>query len=458
MSRIGAPSARSSRTRCGPVPSRTRPPRPISSTIGPMRRHGVDRSRPSRSRSASFGRLDMERVRGAAPVAGGAARSDPRRTPRIRPSTSPGSTRPKYSPWGNATRLPANRSPPTCVLSQVMSQTHGGGRFREGSPTLRAAGSRRPCVQTDEEWLALPGRRRHRGRADPGGARPRSGRLREARARRRSVSTAKHMTDHRRTRRRSRLADQQDARAGSAFERPEVPPEPGRQSGVEEPVAPPWAGMLDQQPMADRRCRAGEGFLDGQAPQRAPIPDRGHGCSGAAADREQPFADQPAHQDRAAGRVGEIGRQLADRELGELVQVRDPTHRRFHPRRHLEPPVPEEHDEAIGPRSRSRRRRPGAARPRWRRPPRSAPRAPRSSHVPAAPGSRGIARGARRPPSGRRPRRAPRRAPRAAPEGRRRTPRRRRSIRRPRARRSPRSPARRRRSAPRARASRGRRR
>ena len=148
------------------------------------------------------------------------------------------------------------------------------------------------------------------------------------------------------------LRIEQDARAGSAFERPEVPPDPGRQPGVEEPVAPPWAGMLDQQPMADRRGRAGEGFLDGQAPERATVPDRGHGAQGPPRIVSNP--SRTRRRTRTARLAGsrKIGRQLADRELGELVQVRDPTHRRLDPRRHLEPPVPEEHDEAIGPRRR----------------------------------------------------------------------------------------------------------
>ena len=67
---------------------------------------------------------------------------------RIRSATSSGSTRPKYSPCGNATRLPANRSPPTCVLSQTASRPAAAAASASGRPRSAQQGSRRPWVQT----------------------------------------------------------------------------------------------------------------------------------------------------------------------------------------------------------------------------------------------------------------------------------------------------------------------
>ena len=66
-------------------------------------------------------------------------------------------------------------------------------------------------------------------------------------------------------------ADQQDACTGPPLEASELASKPVRQPGVEEPVASPGPGVLDQQPMPDRRRGACERLIRRKAPQGATV-------------------------------------------------------------------------------------------------------------------------------------------------------------------------------------------
>ena len=191
---------------------------------------------------------------------------------------SSGSTRPKYRPCGNATTLPAKRSPPTCVLSHVASGNAAASAPRRGARARRSRGpDGRGC------------RRRRAGRSSPAGNAPRS----RGSRRRRVVDPVEDRGSA------PRVARVDTARRGSGRRgTPELDPAcgsagPGHRScdsrarrsrprpsgsrASSEPVAAPRPRMLDQQPVADRGRRARERLPGRQAPQRAAIVDRGHG-------------------------------------------------------------------------------------------------------------------------------------------------------------------------------------
>ena len=299
-----------------------------------------------------LGRLDVERV--ARPTAVAVESSDPALAVATRD-------------LGSLVRLDAPVVQPMGERHQVAGEPvaadvgalpgevreRGGEPLHEGAPPLRATGISPSVGADDEEGMGVRGERgaiariqleRVLDRVDGGEAEPGVARVgREA-----QDGAVVVLGDA------VRLADQQDARSGPAFEDPELASEPVRQSSVEEPVASPRARVFDQEPMPDRRRGAREGLVGREAPQGAAIAERGRGharSSASVADREQAFADQSTHQHRTAGRVGEGGRQITDVEFVLLVEVRDVAHRPFHPRRHLETPIAEEDHEAIGSRS-----------------------------------------------------------------------------------------------------------
>ena len=174
--------------------------------------------------------------------------------------------------------LPAKRSPPTCVLSQVASGNAAPSARRDRTPALGAARVS-PAVRADDEERTDVGSSRNEPRSrgiegrrvvDPvedRGAAPRVARVDADAADPAVVGRGDA----------ARSADQQHPGAGPGFEGAEVPSDAVGEPGVEEPVASPRSRMLDQQPVADRGRRAGERLLGRQAPQRAAIVDRGHG-------------------------------------------------------------------------------------------------------------------------------------------------------------------------------------
>ena len=175
MSRIGAPSTRSSLTRCGPRSVANSTSARSPSTIGPMRCHGVDAVEPQPLPERSFGHLDMERVGGAAPVAG--ERLDPTRV--VRPHQAidlTGLDPAEIQPVGERDEVAGE-----AVAADVRALP-GGIPTRRRRPLPRgvvhAPRSRdragRAC--RSRRVAHLPGRSRHRG---PGGRRrahPRSAR------------------------------------------------------------------------------------------------------------------------------------------------------------------------------------------------------------------------------------------------------------------------------------------
>ena len=209
----------------------------------------------------------MERVT-IARGSGRAGRSVRPRTPR-RSRAPPRATRPKYSPWGNATRFPAKRSPPTCVLSHVASGSAAANAWATGRPR---------SAQLDRDGRVCRPRRRDRrrrrncARGDRGRRHPRSGRASWSRPRPRGCrrrGSGRHPARHGRCAVRS--ADQQDPRAGSPLETAERSTEPLGEAGVLQAVATPRAVVLDQEPASDRGRRAGQRLSGREAPQGTPV-------------------------------------------------------------------------------------------------------------------------------------------------------------------------------------------
>ncbi len=251
-----------------------RSPRRLDRAPVSRRRSGRGRGRSRRARSAAWtwnGSLTTGRGSGRAdairPSAYARASRVLRRARRVRSTARAGTPR----------GCPANRSPPTCVLSQVTSANDGGERpATSGRPRSAQQGSRRPWVQTTKS--GLPRRRRTRPARADRGARASSILSRAVDPSQASrVSTAKQMHGA------VVVLEARGPACGSAAR--------ARRSGARGPGAPvpsPSGSRASRSPSRphgpacsiSNQCRIveavpGERLVGRQAPQRAAIAERG---------------------------------------------------------------------------------------------------------------------------------------------------------------------------------------
>ena len=279
MSRIGAPDIRSRSTTKGPSgvshPTSARSPRRMSRTTD----HVVDPIEPEVIADGQIGRLDVEGVR-RAPAIPVERRDRPlavrahqvRDLLRLDPS--------EVQPVRERDEVAGEPVPADVRALPDGLATGRGGGFGERPAPLGAAGISTAVGADDEQRCSRPIARERRpltrvqggGVLDPiedRGPEPCLAGV-HGEADQRVVPVLREAVG---------LPDQQHTGAGPAFEAPELPAQPRRQPGVEEPVAAPRPRVLDQHPVTDRGGRPGERFPGRETPQRAAIVERGHAAA-----------------------------------------------------------------------------------------------------------------------------------------------------------------------------------